>query len=68
MVWVWVIVAAAVGGAVMLAWFAVWLWRKTLVLLGALGALGDQAGALFDILDGFGSPPSHGDEDALTAT
>ena len=39
MVWVWVVVGGAVGGLVMLAVFAVVLWRKTRVLFHELAEL-----------------------------
>lgn len=72
MVWVWVIVAAAVGGLVMVVAFAVTLWRKTLVLLRELGTLGDQLGDLADIVGGIGADtvptPVRADSDALIAT
>lgn len=40
--WVWIFVAAAVAGAVMLAVFGITLWRKARALLDALGELGAQ--------------------------
>lgn len=59
MLWVWIIVAAAVGGLVMLALFAVWLWRKALVLGGALSDLGGQLDSALDLLDELDFEPDH---------
>lgn len=58
MLWVWIIVATAVGGLVMLALFAAWLWRKTLALGGALSNLGRQLESALELLDGLDSEPS----------
>ncbi|MFT3875140.1 MAG: hypothetical protein QM708_01730 [Propioniciclava sp.] len=51
MLWVWIIVAAAVGGLVMLAFFAVWLWRKLRALGTALADLGRQLEGALALLD-----------------
>ncbi|WP_375426191.1 hypothetical protein [uncultured Friedmanniella sp.] len=50
MLWVWVFVAIAVGGLVMLISYAVWLAHKTADLLSEVGVLADQAGQLGDLL------------------
>lgn len=57
--WVWVVVAAAVGGLVMLAVFAVVLWRKAKALfheVGELGRLAEGFGALADGVDSLPGP------------
>ena len=55
--WVWIIVAAAVAGAVMLALFAVALWRKARTVLDALGELGGHLDTALTLVDGVGAPP-----------
>lgn len=57
MLWVWVIVAAVVGGLVMLAWFAVQYWRKGRVLLRELEVLLGHATTASDLLGRIGAPP-----------
>ena len=57
MLWVWIVVAAAVGGLVMLALFAVWLWRKALVLGGALSDLGGQLASALELIDALDFEP-----------
>lgn len=52
MAWVWVMVATAVGGLVMLAWFARWLWHKAGVLMDELGRLAEVADDAFALVDG----------------
>lgn len=51
MSWVWIIVIAAVGGLVMLALFALWLWRKVRALGSALADLGRQLESALTLLD-----------------
>ena len=55
--WVWIIVAAAVVGAAMLAVFAIVLWRKAMAVLDALGRLGGQLDTALTLVDGVGAPP-----------
>ena len=51
MLWVWVIVGAAVAGLVMLAAFAVWLWRKGVRLFGELETVASRVESAFALLD-----------------
>lgn len=55
--WVWIIVAAALAGVVMLVAFAIVLWRKAMAVLGALGGLSGQLDTALRLVDGVGSPP-----------
>lgn len=55
--WVWIIVAAAVVGAVMLVAFAIVLWRKAMAVVDALGQLGGQLDTALTLVDGVGAPP-----------
>lgn len=57
MLWVWVVVATAVAGLVMLALFAVWLWRKARVLFAELGVLGGHATTISDLVGLIGATP-----------
>ena len=54
--WVWIIVAAALGGLVMVVAFGVVLWRKFLAVLDALDALGGHVDTALALVDGLGPP------------
>ena len=54
--WVWVYLAIAVAGLIMVACFAVWLWRKAMALLAEAGVLLDRADQLAGILEQIGQP------------
>ncbi len=51
MLWVWVIAGAAVAGLVMLAAFAVWLWRKVVGVFGELETVASRLDGAFALLD-----------------
>ena len=57
MIWVWVFLAIAVVGLVMVICYAVWLAHLTADVLSELAVLGDQAGQLADLLGEVGSGP-----------
>jgi hypothetical protein len=48
--WVWVFVAIAVAGLVMVVCYAVWLAHKTADVLSEVTVLGDRMGQLGDLL------------------
>jgi len=54
--WVWIYLAIAVAGLVMVGCFAVWLWRKALALLSEAGVLLDRADQLAALLAEIGQP------------
>lgn len=54
--WVWVYLGIALAGLVMVACFAVWLWRKAMVLLDEAGVLLQRADQLAGILEQIGQP------------
>lgn len=58
MLWVWVIVAAAVAGLAMLCAFAVVLWRKTRLVLDELAAVGRHLDAALEAVDRIGARSS----------
>lgn len=51
MTWVLVFGGIALAGIVMIACFAVWLWRKATALLRETGVLMDRAGDLLSLLE-----------------
>lgn len=55
MIWVWVFLAIAVVGLVMLICYAVWLAHLTADVLSELAVLGDQAGQLADLVGEIGA-------------
>ncbi|MFT4166900.1 MAG: hypothetical protein QM650_16810 [Microlunatus sp.] len=48
---VWVFVGIAVAGLIMVACFAVWLWRKATALLREVGDLLDRVGQMLDLIE-----------------
>ena len=56
MMWVLIYLAIAVAGLVMVACFAVWLWRKAIALLREVGVLMEQADQLAGLLGQLGAP------------
>ena len=55
MLWVWIIVVAAVGGLVMLGVLAWWLWGKARVLGRELSELGQNLAEAADTLAEIGA-------------
>ena len=54
--WVWIYLAIAVAGLVMVGCFAVWLWRKAVALLEEAGVLLERVDQLAGVLDQIGQP------------
>ena len=54
--WVLIYLAIALAGLVMVACFAVWLWRKAVALLREAGVLMERADELASILAQLGQP------------
>lgn len=54
--WVWVYLAIALAGLVMVGCFAVWLWRRAKALLEEAGVLLDRADELAALLAEIGQP------------
>ena len=50
MLWVWVFLAIAVAGLVMVVCYAVWLAHKTADVLSEVAVLGDRVAQLGDLL------------------
>lgn len=67
MIWIWVYLGIALAGLVMLACFAIWLWRKAVALLAEAGVLMERADELFGLLDQIQLPdPTPEDEVGAT--
>ena len=60
MMWVLIYLAIALAGLVMVACFAVWLWRKAIALLREAGVLMEQADQLAGLLAQLGAPVDAG--------
>jgi hypothetical protein len=60
MMWVLIYLAIAVAGLVMVACFAVWLWRTAIALLREAGVLMEQADQLAGLLGQLGAPVDSG--------
>lgn len=54
--WVWIYLAIALAGLVMVGCFAVWLWRKAIALLNEAGVLLDRADQLAALAAEIGQP------------
>lgn len=60
--WVGVFAGIAVAGLVMVALFAVWLWRLARLLLDEVGVLLERADTLLGLVDQIGRPEPPSDE------
>ncbi|HEU5484903.1 MAG TPA: hypothetical protein VFU98_08365 [Microlunatus sp.] len=60
--WVWIYLAIAVAGLVMVGCFAVWLWRLAIALLREAGVLMDRADQFAALLGQIGQPPEPDDD------
>lgn len=57
MLWVWVFVAIAVAGLVMVVCYTVWLAHKIADVLSEVAVVADRAGQLGDVLGQLGKDP-----------